>query len=65
MRWDKESVRELGLDPDSLPPRDRQRYWYTAITSAQITSTEAENEADALVPLVGGIGFVVTRPLAK
>ena len=27
MRWDKEMVRELGLNPDDLPPRDRQRYW--------------------------------------
>ena len=28
LRWDKESVRELGLDPDAFPPRDRQRYWF-------------------------------------
>ena len=31
VRWDPETVRELGLDPDNLPPRDRQRFWYTAI----------------------------------
>src|SRR6185312_8505293 len=31
LRWDVEFVRELGLDPAALPPRDRQRLWYTAI----------------------------------
>src|SRR5438128_432997 len=25
-RWDPEAVRELGLDPHDLPPRDRQRF---------------------------------------
>src|SRR3954454_8385221 len=30
-RWDREVVRELGLDPADLPPRDREKYWYTAI----------------------------------
>src|SRR4051812_1639728 len=31
VRWDREAVRELGLEPDDLSPRDRQRYWYQAI----------------------------------
>src|SRR5258708_5374014 len=26
VRWDPEAVREQSLEPDSLPPRDRQRY---------------------------------------
>ena len=41
VRWDPEAVRELGLEPDSLPPRDRQRYWYSAIMQAKVDSAEA------------------------
>src|SRR5690349_16630133 len=37
-RWDPEAVRELGLDPERLPMRDRQRYWYTAIALANVDS---------------------------
>src|SRR3954465_7939696 len=28
LRWNKDVVREIGLDPADLPPRDRQRFWY-------------------------------------
>ena len=41
VRWDPEAVRELGLDPDDLPPRDRQRFWYAAILQAKVDSPEA------------------------
>ena len=34
LRWDREAVRELKLDPADLPPRDRERFWYTAIAQA-------------------------------
>src|SRR5438128_7063613 len=27
VRWEREMVAELGLDPDTLPPRDRQLRW--------------------------------------
>src|SRR5262245_27719504 len=27
LRWNKDAVREVGLDPADLPPRDRQRFW--------------------------------------
>src|SRR5262245_35608943 len=40
-RWDPDSVRDLGLDPATLPPRDRQRYWYLAISQAQVGSDAA------------------------
>ncbi len=26
VRWDKDAVREFGLEPADLPPRDRQQY---------------------------------------
>lgn len=60
LRWDKEFVREIGLDPDALPPRDRQRYWYTAITSAGVDSVEASASADVLAAHVAALGYKVT-----
>src|SRR5947208_740285 len=30
VRWDKMAVCELNIDPQTLPPRDRERYWYAA-----------------------------------
>jgi hypothetical protein len=64
LRWDRELVRELGLNPDDLPPRDRQRFWYSAITAARIDSNEARAEADKLVPLVAKLGYVASQPPA-
>ena len=59
IRWDKELVRELGLNPDELPPRDRQRYWYAAIVAAQVNSLQARALGDAYAKLVAPLGFVV------
>lgn len=62
LRLDPDLVRELGLDPATLPPRDRLKYWYTAIAGAKIDSpagyTEAEKLAEALKPL----GILVSPP---
>jgi hypothetical protein len=59
IRWDKELVRELGLVPDDLPPRDRQRYWYAAIVAAHVNTAEARALGDAYAALVARIGFVI------
>lgn len=59
MRWDKELVRELGLNPDDLPPRDRLRYWYMAITAAKITSLEAVKLGDQFAELLGPTGYSI------
>jgi hypothetical protein len=59
LRWDREAVRELGLDPADLPPRDRERYWYTAIARAGIDSPEASTDADHLVPLLKDLDYIV------
>jgi hypothetical protein len=48
VRWDKEAVRELGLDPAALPPRDRERYWFQAISQARVDSPEAVAAGDEL-----------------
>jgi hypothetical protein len=59
VRWDKQAVTELGLDPATLPPRDRQRYWYTAIAQAQVDSEQARQAGDRLAELLGNAGYTV------
>jgi hypothetical protein len=59
LRWDREVVRELGLNPAELAPRDRERFWYTAIARAGIDSGEAVALADQLVEPLAKLGFVI------
>jgi hypothetical protein len=58
-RWNKDAVRELGLQPKQLPPRDRQHYWYTAISQAGLDSNEARSAGEALAALLGPLGYRV------
>jgi hypothetical protein len=46
VRWDKDAVREFGLDPAALPPRDRLKYWYTAIAQSGLDSAKASQAGD-------------------
>jgi hypothetical protein len=62
LRWSPEVVRELGLDPDSLPVRDRQRFWFAVISAAQIESPKASAGADALISPLAALGFLVGPP---
>jgi hypothetical protein len=59
VRWPADAVRELGLDPESLPPRDRERYWYSAITRAQVHTDEAKQAGDRFVAVLKKRGFEV------
>jgi hypothetical protein len=59
IRWDKELVRELGLDPDDLPPRDRQRYWYAAIVAARVNAQDVRDLGDAYARLLAPLGYIV------
>src|SRR5689334_1406868 len=59
LRFDKELVRELGADPEVLAPRDRQRFWYSAIALGRVDSPEAVAEAERLVGPLKDLGFVV------
>jgi hypothetical protein len=59
VRWDRDDVRELGLDPDALPPRDRQRFWYTAIAQAGVDSPAAAAAGDRLVKPFEQLGYRV------
>jgi hypothetical protein len=59
MRFDRELVREFGADPDTLAPRDRERFWYSAIAHARVDSREAVADAEKLIGRLKDLGFVV------
>lgn len=59
LRFDKDLVREIGADPEALAPRDRARFWYSAIALAHVDSAEALADADALAILLRDHGFIV------
>src|SRR5262245_31557189 len=59
LRWDPEQVRELGLDPDALPPRDRQRFWYAVITRAGVDSAAAREAGDRFADTLRKHGYEV------
>lgn len=64
-RFDKDLVRELGADPDTLAPRDRERFWYSAIGLAQVNSSEARVQADSLAIALKPHGILIgPDPLA-
>jgi hypothetical protein len=60
LRWNKDAVLEVGMDPADLPPRDRQRFWYTAIAHAKVDSPEAAAAGDRLAILLKPLGYVVS-----
>ena len=59
VRWDPEAVREIGVDPDSLPPRDRQRFWYGAITQSKVDTPAARQAGDRFADLLRDRGYDV------
>jgi hypothetical protein len=59
LRWDPEAVRELGQDPQTLSPRDRERYWFTAIARAGIDSSVAREAGDRFAEVLREHGFEV------
>jgi hypothetical protein len=60
VRWDREAVRELGLDPACLPPRVRQRFWYAAIARAHVDSDAAAQAGDRLAKALKPAGYRVS-----
>jgi hypothetical protein len=61
-RWEPNAVAEIGVDPSTLPARDRQRYWYTAISQANVGSVKARAAADELAPPLLALGYLVGPP---
>jgi len=59
VRWDPEAVRELGLEPGDLPPRDRQRYWYAAIAAAKVDGAAAQKAGDRFATVLASLGYDV------
>jgi hypothetical protein len=59
MRWDKEVVRELGFDPAALPPRDRVKFWYSAISQAKVDSPVATRAGDQMAERLTAQGFKI------
>src|SRR5207249_2471895 len=59
-RWDPEAVRELALDPAALPPRDRQRYWYQAISQARVDSEQATEAGNRFAETLRSAGYEVS-----
>lgn len=59
LRFDTELVREFGADPETISPRDRQRFWYNAIALAHVDTPEASAEAERLAVKLRGIGIIV------
>ncbi len=62
VRWEPAVVRELGIDPDSLPPRDRQRYWYSAISLAHVDSAKAIEAGNRFATVLNELGYDVGPP---
>jgi hypothetical protein len=59
LRYDRELVREIGADPDTLSPRDRERFWYAAIAATRVDSLEAVAEADRFAARLKDLGYTV------
>ena len=64
-RWPIDSVRELGMDPVALPPRDRQQFWYAAISMSGLESAAARLAGDRLAEVLLPLGYEVTCAKAR
>ena len=60
VRWSKDAAADLDLQLQTLPPRDRERYWYTAIAHARVDSPEATQAGDRLAEQLRRNGYRVS-----
>lgn len=58
-KFDKDLVAELGADPDTIAPRDREKMWYLAIGLAKVDSLEAIEQADRLMTSLKQLGYSI------
>jgi hypothetical protein len=61
-KFDRELARDLGADPDTLHPRDREKFWYSVIGLARVDSIAAREEADKLAKKLTAHGLTVLAP---
>ena len=59
VHWNTDCVRELGLDPEGLAPRDRNRFWYTAILQAKVDSPKATQAGEKFAEVLRKQGYVI------
>ena len=62
LRYDPELGREVGADPDTLSPRDRERYWYAVIALARVDGADAVADAEMLVAPLKDLGYAIAPP---
>jgi hypothetical protein len=62
VRWNPQTITELGLNPADLPPRDRQRFWYMAIIQAEVHSEKAQAGGDQLGSALQQFGYLIGPP---
>lgn len=60
-RWDKEAAKELRIETDALPPRDREKLWYSMIAQAHVDSSTAQEAGDRLAEVLRQAGFKVSQ----
>lgn len=66
VRWNKDLVKELGMEEEKLAPRDRERFWYIAISRAGVDSKKAREDGDILADLLKDKGYIIgPAPSAK
>jgi hypothetical protein len=65
LRWDRDAVRELGLDPATLSPRDRVRFWYQAMAQAQLNSPAAALDGARFAANLADLGYAVLSTPGK
>ncbi len=61
VRWDKNAALDLPLQDVTLPPREREKYWYAAIAHAGVGSEAATCAGDRLATTLRRNGFVVSE----
>jgi hypothetical protein len=57
--WNTDGVRELGIDSEVLAPRDRQRFWYSAIAQAGVDSAKATQAGGKLAAVLRKQGYLI------
>lgn len=61
VRWDRDALFELNISAEQLAPRDRERFWYSAIILARVDSAEAFAAGDRLASALQAKGYVISK----
>jgi hypothetical protein len=61
-KFDRTLAVEVGADPETLHPKEREKFWYAVIGLAKVDSTAARDEADKLAKKLAAHGLGVLPP---